>query len=253
MISVCIATRNGERYVHAQLASILRQLGPEDEVLISDDSSTDGTVDIIRGLADQRIRLLENNTFYSPIFNFENALKRAVGDIIVLSDQDDVWLEGRVELIREKFRETPHRWYLMVTDGRVVDADERVVSDSIFGIINAGPGFLKNLWNNRYMGCCMAFSRELLEIALPFPRNLPMHDMWLGQLCELAGVTEFVPVPTILYRRHGASQTEFTIRLHPWLQIRRRWILLCGLLRRIRQARAVSRQHAARNREGKRP
>jgi len=86
-ISVCMATRNGGRYLRQQLASILTQPGPTDEVIISDDSSTDDTLAIINSMADPRIRLFTNNTFYSPIFNFENALKQATGEIIVLADQ----------------------------------------------------------------------------------------------------------------------------------------------------------------------
>lgn len=231
-ISVCMATHNGERYIREQMESIISQLAPGDELIVSDDSSTDATLEIVRSLQEPRIRLYPGNTFFSPISNFEHALKQVTGDIILLSDQDDVWLENRVEHIRGKFRNPPHRWYLVVTDGMVVDEQEQVTHPSIFEIVGSGPGLLKNLWNNRYMGCCMAFTRELLEVALPFPRNLPMHDMWLGQLCERVGVTEFVPVPTILYRRHEASQTEFKVRLRPWLQIRRRWWLAYHLLKR---------------------
>lgn len=231
-ISVCMATRNGGRFIRRQLESILGQLSPDDEVVVSDDSSTDKTVDIIKEFHDPRILLSEGNTFFSPVFNFENALKRATGDIIVLADQDDVWLENRVALIRGRFAAPPHRCYLIAMDGFVVDEEERVVGASIFERIHAGKGFLKNLYNNRYVGCCLAFSRGLLEIALPFPRRIPMHDMWLGQLCELVGETEFVAEKTILYRRHGESLTEFRPRFAPLLQVGRRLILAFYLLNR---------------------
>ncbi|WP_233189466.1 glycosyltransferase family 2 protein [Geothermobacter hydrogeniphilus] len=234
MISVCLASHNGEKYIRRQLESILAQLVPTDEVVVSDDSSTDATLRIVQSLEDPRIRLFPGNTFFSPVYNFEHALKQARGDVIILADQDDVWLENRVALVREKFRDPPHARYLLVTDGAVVDEREQILHESIFRLIGAGPGFWKNLWNNRYMGCCMAFSRELLEVALPFPRHLPMHDMWLGQLCERIGVTEFVPVRTLLYRKHADSQTEFQIRWQPWLQIRRRWILATNLMKRSR-------------------
>ena len=231
-ISVCMATHNGERFIRRQLESILCQLSPDDEVVISDDSSTDVTVVTIKEFADPRIRLFENSTFYSPIFNFEHALQMAGGDIIVLSDQDDVWLDNKVAVIREKFATTHHRHYLIAMDGFVVDEDERVIDPSIFERLGAGKGFWKNIFNNRYLGCCLAFSRELLEVALPFPRRIPMHDMWLGQLCELIGETEFVPEKTIKYRKHEASLTEFRIRFAPLTQIKRRWFLLCYLLAR---------------------
>jgi glycosyltransferase involved in cell wall biosynthesis len=234
MISVCMATHNGERFIRRQLETILSQLSAHDEVIISDDSSTDGTVAIIEGFGDGRIRLLQGNTFYSPIFNFEHALKHATGDIIVLADQDDVWLANKAAVIREKFAVKPHRYYLVALDGYVVDEHETIIADSILARLNAGKGFWKNIYNNRYLGCCLAFTREFLEMALPFPRRIPMHDMWLGQLCELIGETAFVQEKTILYRKHGASLTDFRIRFMPVIQIKRRMLLLYYLLSRKR-------------------
>lgn len=232
-ISVCMATRNGERFIGQQLASILFQLEEDDELIVSDDSSTDGTLAIIREFADPRVRLLEKNTFFSPIFNFENALEKATGDIIILADQDDVWLDGKVRVIRERFAIRPHQVFLLVLDGEVIDESGNVIHDSIFGKINSGRGLLKNIYDNTYLGCCLAFSRNLLEIALPFPRRIPMHDMWLGLLAELFGEVEFVPEKTILYRKHAASMTEFDRRFMPVTQIKRRWFLSYYLLKRF--------------------
>jgi glycosyltransferase involved in cell wall biosynthesis len=231
-ISVCMATYNGERFLRRQLETILAQLGPADELVISDDGSTDGTLALIREFADPRLRLFAGQSFRSPIFNFEFALKQATGDILVLADQDDVWLENKLELVRERFAARPAGPYLLALDGYVVDENEAVLHDSIFAKLKAGPGLLKNLFDNRYLGCCLAFSRELLTAALPFPRHIPMHDMWLGQLCERIGTTEFVPVKTIKYRKHGASLTDFRIEFKPWTQIRRRWFLAWHLLAR---------------------
>ncbi|MBE0598205.1 MAG: glycosyltransferase family 2 protein [Desulfuromonadales bacterium] len=238
-ISVCMATRNGEQYLGEQLASILSQLGAEDEVIISDDSSTDRTVEIVRAVADRRIRLLADNRFFSPVGNFENALRHASGEIIVLSDQDDVWLDNKIGLIREQFRQARPAVHLVVLDGCAIDEAGRILEQSLFRRINAGPGLLKNIYDNTYMGCCMAFSRPLLDLALPFPRRLPMHDMWLGLLAELFGSVEFVPEQTIRYRKHAASLTGFSRRWLPWLQIRRRlalsWALGVRCLRYRRQ------------------
>ncbi len=231
-ISVCMATHNGSRYIRQQLESILAQLNTDDEVVISDDSSTDDTLAIINSFADPRIRTLTSNTFYSPIFNFENALKAATGGIIVLADQDDIWLENKVAVIREKLKTKPTPVYLVVLDGSVIDDRGTVTDPSIFGKLNAGPGLLKNVYDNTYLGCCLAFSRELLAIALPFPRKIPMHDMWLGLLAELFGRVEFMPVKTILYRKHAASLTDFRIRFMPITQIKRRWFLSYNLLKR---------------------
>jgi glycosyltransferase involved in cell wall biosynthesis len=232
-ISVCMATRNGEKYIKRQLESILMQLTQTDEVVISDDSSSDKTVDIIKGLSDRRIRLYENNTFFSPIFNIENALKKASGEIIVLSDQDDVWLENKTTVIRREFTGTSMGIKLIVLDGHIVDEHETIMHDSIFACIKSGKGLLKNVYDNTYMGCCMAFSRGLLKIALPFPRNIPMHDMWLGLLAELFGKVEFLHDKTIKYRRHEESVTDLRRRLDVVKQITRRYHLVTSLLGRF--------------------
>ncbi len=96
MISVCMATYNGEKYIERQLDSILAQLKENDELIISDDGSTDRTAEILaRYGTDKRIRIL-HGSFHSPIYNFENAIKQAQGDYIFMADQDDIWLPGRI-------------------------------------------------------------------------------------------------------------------------------------------------------------
>ncbi len=234
MISVCLATFNGARYVREQIETIVEQLDAGDELVVSDDSSTDDTVAIVLSFGDARIRVLEGTGFRSPLRNFENAIRHARGETIVLADQDDVWLPNKLPLVRELFAVETARPYLVVLDARIVDEDERELHPSVQAKLHAGPGFLRNIWTNRYLGCCMAFSRDLLDVALPFPPGVGMHDIWLGQLCERVGTTAFVPVTTMLYRRHAANTTGFEIRLQPVQQIRRRAHLVWELLRRSR-------------------
>ena len=95
-ISVCLASYNGEKFIFDQISSIISQLAEKDELIISDDSSTDTTLSIIKGFNDHRIKLFPGNTFYNPVYNFENALKQSAGEVIVLSDQDDIWLENKL-------------------------------------------------------------------------------------------------------------------------------------------------------------
>lgn len=228
-----MATYNGSRFIRQQIDSILCQLAPGDEIIISDDSSTDDTVNIIKSFNDTRILLLEENRFRNPIFNFENALKHASGDVITLSDQDDIWLPGKLAEIRRLFESPPSPVYLVVMDGKVIDEQGNEIAPSIFGSMRRyGSGIVKNIFDNSYIGCSMAFSSELLEIALPFPARIPMHDIWLGILAELFGNTEFVPLKTICYRKHTDSMTSFGIRVTPWVQIKRRWFLTVELIRR---------------------
>lgn len=233
MISVCMATYNGERFIRQQLESIIPQLAAGDELVVSDDSSTDSTLWIIKSFSDSRIRLFEGQCFRSPILNFEFALKQVRGEIILLSDQDDIWLPNKLEVVRDYFSRNTVRPLLVVLDAMVIDEDEREIYPSVFKKLKAGPGFWKNLLDNRYMGCSMAFSRDLLARALPFPRRIPMHDMWLGQLCERVGKTEFLPVVTMKYRKHGDSLTDFKIKFQPLVQLQRRLFILLSLVDRL--------------------
>ena len=232
-----MATFNGARFVERQVATILEQLEPGDELVVSDDGSTDETVALVRAFADPRIRILDGNAFHSPLRNFEHAVRHAAGETIVLADQDDVWLPNKLPLVRELFAGESARPYLVVLDARIVDEDERVVYPSVQAKLHAGPGFVKNIWANRYLGCCMAFSRDLLDVALPFPAAVDMHDIWLGQLCERIGTTAFVPVTTMLYRRHDDNATGFERRFQPVQQVRRRAALVWELARRGRRRR----------------
>ena len=227
-----MATFNGSRYVRRQVATILEQLEPEDELVVSDDSSTDDTVTIVRSFDDPRIRILVDSGFRSPLLNFEHAIRHARGGTIVLADQDDVWLDNKLPLVRELFAGEQTRPYLVVLDATIVDEHEHVIHPSVQAKLHAGPGFLRNLWANRYLGCCMAFSSDLLDFALPFPVGVAMHDIWLGQLCERVSTTAFVPVVTMLYRRHAGNATGFEIRVQPLSQIRRRLVLAWSLVRR---------------------
>lgn len=204
MISVCLATYNGSVYVGEQLRSVLAQLGPDDEVVVADDGSTDDTLAVIARLGDSRLRLLDGGGRLGVVKNFERALREARGDTIFLCDQDDVWLPGKVERCLEALSDC----LLVVTDCAVVDGELKPLSPSFFRQHHSRPGVLHNLWKNTYLGCCMAFRRELLQIALPFPNRIPMHDMWLGMIAEIHGGTCFVPEPLLLYRRHGGNASD---------------------------------------------
>jgi len=233
MISVCMATRNGEKYLHRQLESILRQLGPEDEVVISDDSSTDGSVSIIReNFNDPRIRLLENNTFYSPIYNFENALKHASGEIIALADQDDVWLDNKIEVIRQHLADRRGRPALIMMDGYIIDGEGNRTGQTLFERKPPQKGIWANLYDNTFTGCALAFTRELLRIALPFPPGIPMHDSWLGLLALKFGEVDFIDAKTMEYRRHGINVSRW--QRNPLVQIRWRLCLAYHLWQRRR-------------------
>lgn len=230
MISVCIPTFNGEQFLKLQLDSILNQLSPNDEIIISDDSSTDNTIKIIESYKDSRIKVLKDNRFYSPIFNLENALKVAKGDIILLADQDDIWENDKVS----KMSLYLEIYDLVVSDCTVINGIGDILNESFFKLRKSRKGFWKNIYINSFLGCCMGFRKDLLIYALPFPKKTPMHDIWLGLIAEIYGKTFFTSDKLIKYRRHGenASAASEKSDFSFFYKLRYRLVLISNILQR---------------------
>lgn len=202
MISVCLASFNGERYIREQIESILRS--PKiSELIISDDGSSDATLAVVASIADPRIKLLKGPG-KGLIRNFEFLLEQAHGDYIFLSDQDDIWLDNKVDVTLEWLKTVD----LVVSDCKVVDSRGQLLHESFFVLRHSSPGVIKNLARNSFLGCCMAFRRSVLSRSLPFPANIPMHDWWLGLLAAMTGRVAFVDEAMVLYRRHGGNASD---------------------------------------------
>jgi len=203
-VSVCIATYNGAFFIKEQLDSILTQLQPEDELIISDDSSDDLTIEIIDAYTDPRISLFKNNKFRDPIKNFQNALKHAKGDFIFLSDQDDVWLPNKYSEMLA-FLNT---YDLVISNSIIVDQELKEINSSFFRYFGSGKGIIKNIIKSSYYGSCMAFKKKILDKALPFPDTKEIgHDLWIGLVAEMVGSVYFYEKPLLLYRRHNDAFT----------------------------------------------
>lgn len=228
-ISVAMATYNGEKFIGEQLESILNQLGDEDEVIVSDDGSTDRTLEIVSGFKDKRIKIF-NGPRRGIKQNFGNAIKNCSGDYIFLADQDDVWLPNKIAIILEAFRR--NRCICVVHDAEVFESSSsKIIEPSFFAWRKSGKGVLKNIWKNTYIGCCMAFSKDIKKYILPIPENINMHDQWIGIICERHGGCVFIPEILIKYRRHGKNQTDMK-RGNLLSMIHMRFMLIVNLLRR---------------------
>lgn len=203
-ISICMATYNGENYIQSQISSIIHQMPKNAELIISDNGSCDNTIKIINSFNDERIILYT----YEPkniTRNFENALTKATGDIIFLSDQDDVWLPGRLDIMVQKL----YFCDLVVANAYIVDQDLTGTNLVFFGKTKFNSNFFSNLYKNNYIGCCMAFRGNILLKALPFPNNIAMHDWWIGLVASIFFHVEFIDTPLLKFRRHfnNASTT----------------------------------------------
>lgn len=205
MISVCIATYNGERFIKEQIETILLQLNDNDEIIISDDNSFDHTISIIEEFNDNRIKIFKDNKFHSPTKNFEYALSKATGDYIFLADQDDIWFPNRVEralqLLKKKDIDC------VICNRIIIDNNGKSNYKTVISEDFTNKPFIRVLVHNPYMGCCMAFTRKHLDLVLPFPNSLPMHDLWIGLLAHKLKSVAFISEPLIGYRRHGGNVT----------------------------------------------
>jgi glycosyltransferase involved in cell wall biosynthesis len=230
-ISVCIAAYQGERYIALQLRSILEQLSPDDEVIVVDDGSTDGTCREITAFHDPRINLIPNAGNLGVIRAFETALYRSTGEIVLLSDQDDLWLPNKVEAVLDAFAHDPDL-VLVASDAILIDEDGEKIGDSFYA--KRGK-FRAGLWSNlligKFHGCTMAFRSTLLRSALPFPAGrLVHHDTWIGCMNALiGGKTRYIADPLVAYRRHSTNVTG-RIKLSNYIRLKMRSQILLGLL-----------------------
>lgn len=204
-ISVCMAVYHGEQFIDSQIRSILPQLSEGDELLISDDAPGGETERIVRDLAKENpcIRYLKGPG-QGVIRNFESVLSKASGDVLFLCDQDDVWFPEKVQEVLSAMENGAD---LVLHDAVVTDGNLSETAGSFFLLHGSRKGLLQNILRNSYMGCCMAFRKEIRDKALPFPKNLPMHDQWLGLVAEKYGKTALLEKPLIYYRRHGGNVT----------------------------------------------
>ncbi len=204
-ISVVMTTYNGEKYLTEQLKSVLAELAPDDELIIIDDGSSDGTPELLEGLKLPFVRVVRNVDNVGVLAAFECALMLSSKAIIFLCDQDDIWLPGKRLALTSAFQNNS-RVLVAISDAQLIDASGAVFAPSFMATRKGFRGdFIHTLIRNRYLGCAMALRRELLVAALPIPRSVPMHDMWLGILGSIFGEVHYISTPLIQYRRHGGN------------------------------------------------
>lgn len=229
-VSVCIATYQGEDYVERQLRSILEQIGSGDEVIVVDDCSSDRTVGIIEGIGDARIAVHRNPVNRREVFSFGRAIELARGDIIFLSDQDDVWLPGRVERMTESLQTSGAA--LVSSSFEWMDAEERPLDVAFDGVSSqTSKRHLGNiidifLGKTNYFGCAMAFQRRLVPLITPIPAYVESHDLWIALAANQIGSNLHIDDKTLRKRRHGSNTTSTVSNRSLPLKVWSRWIFL---------------------------
>ena len=223
VISVALCTFNGAHFISEQVASILAQSRMPDEIVLSDDGSTDSTVVIAQATVDQfrrdnpdrapELRLLCNPVALGVTRNFEQAIAATRGDYVALCDQDDRWRFDRVELAAARFDTEPDL-LLLNTDARLIDGDGNPLGDTLFAAlavtnheraqIARGDALRALLGRNLVTGATTMFRRTLLDAAVPFPPSW-VHDEWLAVIAAATGRINFIEDTLIDYRQHGGN------------------------------------------------
>jgi glycosyltransferase involved in cell wall biosynthesis len=220
-VSVALCTRNGARYLPAQVQSICTQEPPPREIVLSDDGSSDGSVAVVRqamadcGAASSiALTVFENSTPLGVTRNFEQAIRACRHELIALSDQDDVWHPGRLARMAARFEAAPEL-LLLHTDARLVDGELRPLGSTLFHALEVQPWELEAITQGRAFevflrrnlvtGATTMFRRGLLDSALPFPGDW-VHDEWLAVLAAATGRLDVLPEALIDYRQHGNNQ-----------------------------------------------
>ncbi|MGB3730964.1 glycosyltransferase [Microbacterium sp.] len=210
-VSVCMATYNGEKYIDAQLQSILQELDDSDEVVIVDDASTDGTLAAIAKFNDPRIRVISQTENRGYVRTFETAIRAATNSVLFLSDQDDEWVPGRRVALLEGLQ-----------NRRIVAGDLVLLGDDapLTSPLTRRPWRLATLpeggsignelrilaGNAPYYGCAMAIRRNALALILPFPQFLTeSHDLWIATVGNVARTMGHVQHPVVRRRLHEAN------------------------------------------------
>ena len=218
-ISIALCTYNGEQYLRSQLDSFLEQHRLPDELIVCDDRSSDETTQIVERFAARApftVDLFVNEKNFGSTRNFEKAISLCTGDLIFLSDQDDVWLPQKIERIESEFTKDEGAG-LIFSDAEVVDEDLKPLGlrlssltfhDSCRQDMRNGKQFESLLRQNFVTGATAAFRSSFREILLPTPDGVPnlIHDAWIALSIANEARIVFIDEPLIKYRQHGSQQ-----------------------------------------------
>lgn len=220
-LSIALATYNGARFLAEQLDSFAAQTRLPDELVVGDDGSGDGTLGLLEAFAARvpfPVRIMVNRPGLGPAANFAATIARCTGDIVFLSDQDDIWHPAKLERM-SAFLAARADCLVVLHDAELIDGEGRPLGLTMGGqIAAAGDDPARGL----VAGCCMAFDRRLAALYDPPPRT-ETHDAWLTVIADLLGVRGWLGEPLIRYRRHGANVSQSFMSSErpasPW----RRW------------------------------
>ena len=219
MISILMATYNGELYIEEQIQSILKQSYQNYQLIVHDDGSTDNTLDIVRRYADaysDKIKIIDDGVKTGgPRNNFFHLMGFVDTPYIMFCDQDDLWLPDKIKNAYEKCKEiesseSTNTPVLVFSDLIVTDENLNLISESLFEMQRTEPKYVRSIdklvYRNCVTGCTMLFNRKALDVSMPFSKDALMHDWWLAlKVLSNNGRIGLIESKDILYRQHGKN------------------------------------------------
>lgn len=219
-IDILMATYNGERYLKEQIDSILNQTYSNIRLIISDDCSTDKTIQILKEyeIKDKRVKVYYQKKNLGVVKNFEFLLRKVENELYALSDQDDIWLPDKIEKSIENMKKNNSD--LVFGDLILINENGELLEKSFW----RNKGFFQKikkdtkhyglLLNNYVTGCTILSKKSFIKNILPVPKNSKyiLHDYWIAIVVALNGKISYDETPHIKYRQHTDNQIGYKMR-----------------------------------------
>jgi glycosyltransferase involved in cell wall biosynthesis len=196
-------------------------LSVSDEVIILDDFSKDNTLDLVRNFEDKRIKVFKNEINRGHVYSFGKAIELASNELIFMCDQDDIWLDRRLEFMKGSLLKS--KALLISTNSNFIDSDGNIIDYSLDGVnsISSDKHF-KNILDifvgkTNYVGCAMAFKKELNKLILPIPSYVESHDLWIAMAANIIKANLHLDEQTLSRRIHGNNASIVKRKLLPKL------------------------------------
>lgn len=216
-VSIALTTYNGEKYIYKQIQSILNQSFCFDELIIYDDNSSDNTVSIINSFKDERIKLYKNEFNVGYIKNFYQAISKTSGDIIFLSDQDDIWEKNKIELMINFLEEKNAN--MICSNFSLIDSNDTQIINKfeyqLNPLIKKENGEYKELsttylsLGNVAQGCTYCFTKKVKDIYIKLENYEVIHDYQIALIGSIVGGAYFYNKELIKYRIHSENSIGF--------------------------------------------
>lgn len=204
LVSIAMATYNGEKYLKEQLDSIYNQTYKNIEVIVCDDCSSDKTIDILEKYSQHYgLKYLINQSNLGFKKNFEKVIGLCKGEYILLSDQDDIWVKEKIEILLENIS----NYSLVHSACSLIDENTKEISPLWVKEDDFTYTFEKFIFGNTVTGCTVLFKRELLRYAFPIPSGEMYHDWWLALLATKMNGIVYCDDILVKYRQHVGQNT----------------------------------------------